>query len=74
MAEVVNLRTVRKQAARAAARHQGDANAAGSGLSISVKRLAKVRAAKAARDLDAHRRGDAPEGVTPPAATPPPER
>jgi phage protein D len=73
MAEIVNLRTARKQAARAAARHQGDASAAESGLSKPEKRLAKARADKAARDLDGHRRSDLPEGVTPPDILPPPE-
>ncbi|MCB1389081.1 MAG: DUF4169 family protein [Rhodobacteraceae bacterium] len=55
-APVINLRTRRKQAARDAARAEGDANAAKSGLSKSQKSLAQKRAEKARRDLDAHKR------------------
>ncbi|MCB1397511.1 MAG: DUF4169 family protein [Rhodobacter sp.] len=56
MAQVINLRTRRKQAARAAARKDGDANAARHGVSKPERSLAQARAEKAARDLDGHRR------------------
>jgi hypothetical protein len=56
MGEVVNLRTKRKQAARDEARARGDAQAAKHGLSKGQKDLAKARADKATRDLDAHKR------------------
>jgi hypothetical protein len=60
MTEVVNLRQRRKQAARAAARKAGDANAARHGRSKAEKTLTESRAEKAARDLDGHRRDEAP--------------
>ncbi|WP_417628415.1 DUF4169 family protein [Pararhodobacter aggregans] len=56
MAEIVNLRTKRKQAARDEARAKGDSNAAQHGLSKGQKALAKARTDKATRDLDAHQR------------------
>jgi len=56
MAEVVNLRTVKKQAARTAARVTADANAARFGRTKAEREAEAARAAKAARDLDAHRR------------------
>ncbi|MDP3263880.1 MAG: DUF4169 family protein [Tabrizicola sp.] len=56
MAEVVNLRTVKKQAARKAARSEADANAAKFGRTRAEREAEAARAAKAARDLDAHRR------------------
>jgi phage protein D len=56
MAKVVNLRTVRKQAARAAARAEAEANAAKHGRTKAERALQKAEAEKAARDLDAHRR------------------
>ena len=56
MAEIVNLRTAKKQAARKAARAQGDANAAKFGRSKAEKDLARARSDKAARELDAHKR------------------
>ena len=49
MAEVINLRTARKQAARKAARTKAE------------RALSEARAAKAARDLDAHRRDPSDE-------------
>lgn len=55
-ARIVNLRTRRKQAARDEARARGDANAARHGIAKAEKTLAKARADKATRDLDAHRR------------------
>jgi len=56
MAEVVNLRTAKKQAARKAARATGDANAAKHGRTKAERELQDARAKKAARDLAAHRR------------------
>lgn len=56
MAEIVNLRTAKKQAARKAAKARGDENAARHGRSNSQKkREAALSAIQAAR-LDAHRR------------------
>ncbi len=52
MADIVNLRQVRKQKERAAARTLGIAAAAKSGRSKALKALEKARAEKAARDLD----------------------
>ena len=56
MAEIVNLRTARKQAARKAARSVADAQAAKFGRSKAEKELQQARADKAARDLGAHHR------------------
>ena len=56
MAEIVNLRTKRKEAARKAARAQGDTNAAKFGRSKAERDLERAQAEKAARDLDAHKR------------------
>lgn len=56
MAEVVNLRTVKKQAARKAARAKGDENAAKFGLTRAEKDRQKAEAEKAARDLTGHKR------------------
>jgi phage protein D len=56
MAEIVNLRTIKKQAARKAARAEADANAAKFGRTRAERTLDKAQAEKAARDLDAHRR------------------
>ncbi|MFM7443476.1 MAG: DUF4169 family protein [Tabrizicola sp.] len=56
MGEVVNLRTVKKQAARKAARLAADANAAKHGRSKAERALEEARAEKAARDLDGHKR------------------
>ena len=56
MAEIVNPRSARKQAARKAARSVADAQAAKFGRSKAEKELQQARAAKAARDLDAHHR------------------
>lgn len=56
MAEVVNLRTVKKQVARKAARATGDANAAKHGRTKTERELEKARAERAARALDAHKR------------------
>lgn len=56
MAEIVNLRSMKKQAARKAARAQGDANAAKFGRSKAERGLQQAQAAKAARDLDGKKR------------------
>jgi Domain of unknown function (DUF4169) len=56
VAEVVNLRTVRKQKERDAARARGIEAAAKSGRSKALKALEKARAEKEARDLEGHRR------------------
>lgn len=56
MAEVINLRQVKKQAARKAARAKGDENAAKFGLTKAERTLQKAQAEKSARKLDGHRR------------------
>lgn len=56
MGAVVNLRTVKKQAAHKAARSVADANAAKHGLTKAQRALEKARAEKAAKALDAHKR------------------
>ena len=56
MAEVVNLRTAKKQAARKAARSVADANAAKHGRTKAERELDKARADKATRALDGHKR------------------
>lgn len=56
MAEVINLRTAKKQAARKAARSTADANAARHGRTKAERDLEKTRADKAARELDGHKR------------------
>lgn len=56
MAEIVNLRQAKKQAARKAARDAATANAAKHGRTRAECERDEARAEKAARDLDAHRR------------------
>lgn len=56
MAEIVNLRQAKKQAARKAARAKGDANAAKFGRTKAERNLERARTEKAARDLEGHRR------------------
>ena len=56
MAEVVNLRTVKKQAARKAARAQADENAAKFGRTKAERDLQQAQAEKSARDHAAHKR------------------
>ena len=56
MAEIVNLRQAKKQAARKAARAKGDENAAKLGRTKTEREVQEARAEKAARDLDGHRR------------------
>ncbi len=56
MAEIVNLRQVKKQAARKAARAEADVNAAKFGRTKAEREAEAARAAKLARDLDGHLR------------------
>jgi Domain of unknown function (DUF4169) len=56
MAEIVNLRQVKKQAARKAARVVADTNAAKHGRTKAARDLEKARAEKAAKTLDGHKR------------------
>lgn len=61
MAEVINLRQVRKQAARKAARTTADANAAKFGRTKAARASEEAEAEKARRALDGHRREDEAE-------------
>lgn len=65
MAKVINLRTRRKQAARAAARDAGTANAASHGISLSSRKRARAEEALTQRRLDGHRRDTPPENTDP---------
>lgn len=56
MAEIVNLRQVRKNRARAEKRASGDENAARHGRSRALKALEETRNTREAARLDAHRR------------------
>jgi hypothetical protein len=56
MAEIVNLRHVKKEAARKAAQAAADANAAKHGRTKAERELEKARTEKALRDLDGHKR------------------
>ncbi len=55
MAEIVNLRRMRKAKARAEKSAEADANRAKHGVAKPVRDLAKARAEKAAHDLDARK-------------------
>lgn len=55
MADIINLRTVRKQQARSAALAKGNENATRFGLNKALRDLTKARAEKSARDLEGHR-------------------
>jgi hypothetical protein len=55
MAEIVNLRRVRKGKARAEKSAQADANRVKHGVAKPVRDLAKARDAKAAHDIEAHK-------------------
>ena len=55
MAEIVNLRRVRKDKARAEKAADADANRTKHGLAKPVKELAKARTAKEKCDLAGHR-------------------
>lgn len=54
--KIVNLRQVRKRKARAADAKTGDANAARFGVSKAEREARAKENAKAARDLDGHKR------------------
>jgi hypothetical protein len=56
MAELINLRAVRKAKAKAETRVQADANAAKFGRSKAEKAQETARAEKAKRDLDGRQR------------------
>lgn len=56
MNKVINLRTIRKQAARDAKRRAGDEAAARHGRSRAEKQAAEDSAAKARAHLDGHKR------------------
>lgn len=56
MAEIVNLRQARKQAARKAARASADVSAAKFGRSKAERLREETQADKAKRTLDGHRR------------------
>ncbi|WP_298432961.1 DUF4169 family protein [uncultured Jannaschia sp.] len=56
MAKLVNLKAARKARDRDAARAAGDANAAKHGRTKAEREAERAAAAKAARDLDGHRR------------------
>lgn len=56
MSEIVNLRTARKRAARAADRATADENAARHGTTRAERRKAAAEAEKAEHHLDGHKR------------------
>ena len=56
MAEIINLRAVKKAAIRTKARAQGDQNAAKFGRTKAEKRIEAAQADKARAQLDAHKR------------------
>jgi hypothetical protein len=62
MAEIVNLRRVKKAKARAEKSAAADANRIKHGTSKSARDLAKAREDKAAHDLDAQRLDRAKDG------------
>jgi hypothetical protein len=55
MAELVNLRTVRKRARRERDEARADANRIAHGQPKTVRQLADAQRTKAERDLDGHR-------------------
>lgn len=63
MAEIVNLRRVRKQKARAEAEKAAEQNRVSFGLSKAERHLGKAERDKAERHIEGHRltRGDEPE-------------
>jgi hypothetical protein len=56
MSKVINLRTIRKQAARDAKRRAGDETAARHGRTRAERDAQKAAAEKARAHLDAHKR------------------
>ena len=61
MAEIINLRAVRKAKERLDARAQADANAVKFGRRKGDKALEAARAEKEKRDLDGHKRDEGHE-------------
>ena len=61
MAEIVNLRAKRKEAARAAARVQADENAVKFGRTKGQKAREAADLARASRELDGKKRDEGPE-------------
>ena len=57
MTEIINLRRARKAKDRAEKAKHADANRVTHGTPKDMRDLAKSRADKAARDLDAHKKG-----------------
>jgi hypothetical protein len=55
MAELVNLRTARKQAKRRQSEKRADANRLGHGQPKHLRKLKDAQQAKADRELDRHR-------------------
>jgi hypothetical protein len=58
MADIVNLRRARKAKARSEKEIHAEANRAKHGVAKPVRNLAKARAEKAKRDIEAHRLAD----------------
>lgn len=56
--KIVNLRQIRKRKARDEKARQGDENAAAHGRSKAERSITDLRAVKAQRDLDGHKRED----------------
>jgi hypothetical protein len=61
-ADIHNLRHARRARQREEARAAADANRAKHGVPKAARSLAEARRAKAARDLDAHKREDQDDG------------
>lgn len=61
MSKIVNLRTIRKQAARDTKRRAADANAARHGRSLTERQAEQAQADKARAHLDAHKRDPDPK-------------
>lgn len=58
MSKIVNLRTIRKQRSRDAARRKGTESATASGETRAEREARRAEAARSVRHLDNHRRGD----------------
>jgi hypothetical protein len=56
VSKIINLRTARKRASRAAERQAAAENAARHGTTKAERRRTAAEAAKATRDLDGHKR------------------
>ena len=65
MAEIINLRTWKKRAERAAGKAEADGNAARFGRSKALKKLEQARADRERTMLEAHRRGGGSEDTGP---------